>query len=340
MTERMPKDMLPRMAERAAELGRAETKTLAATRILEIEEAMEGEPFVAWLEDQIRRALTRDGQAPEEARVEAAARLNRERFINDGALPAMKFLAGEPAVADRLLEIAASKAPAGLEGDLREAFEARRARALAALEGKAKPEHVARLLPLALSSEVPLSVRDLAFNRLADTGSQDAIAPIWALVEATPAAGASREDIEEARLLRMKAGELALKLGGPSMIDELLRRLPRGRDVPFEPDELEVYAGRMSEMTEPPNDAMREALSSHIWWRKVLGIFYFQRAGSASDASALDELGNDMTSTVGDGWSRGEAPRDTVGKVATAAAAALRERLAQADQAVARAEDR
>jgi hypothetical protein len=340
MNERLPKELLPRMAERAAELGGAETKASAAARVIAIERAMEGQGFLDWLKDQIRTALTRDGHAPEEARVEAAASLNRERFINDGALPAMKFLSSEAAVADRLLEIAASTPPAGLEGDLREAFDARRARALAALEGQAKPAHVARLLPLALSSDVPLPVRDLAFNRLGDTGSRDAIAPMWALVEAVPAPGAPREEVEMARLLRMKAGELVLELGGPSIVDELLRRLPRARDAAFEADELEVYAGQMSEMSEPPTDAMRRELASHVWWRRVLAIFYFQRAGSASDASALDELGSDATSTVGEGWSRGESPRDTVGKVATAAAAAMRERLARAEQAVAEAGER
>ncbi|MBC7173459.1 MAG: hypothetical protein H5U40_13550, partial [Polyangiaceae bacterium] len=252
MHERMPKEMLPRIVERAVELGSASTKAAAAERIIAVERAMESAEFLVWLESQIHTALSRDGAEPDPARVTGTAMLNRERFINDGALPAMRFLADQRAVADRLLEIAASNAPAGYEGEVLEAFEIRRARALSALEGKAKPEHVARLLPLALGTDVPVGVRDLAFNRLADAGSVEAIAPMWPLVQAVAAPDASREETARVRLVRMKAGELVLRLGRADTVTELLRRLPRGNAAAFEPDELIVYAHRAAEMDAPP----------------------------------------------------------------------------------------
>ncbi len=335
MTERMPKEMLPRMAERAAAIGNAATKSAAAERLVVIERAMEGPQFLGWLEGQIRKALTRDGQEPEAARVRLTAALNRERFINDGALPAMRFFADQPTIAERLLQIAESKPPAGLEGEVLEGFEQRRARALAALEGKTKPEHVARLLPLALDADAPLPVRDLAFNRLADAGNKEAIAPMWPLVSAVAAPDAPREESERVRLLRMKAGELVLKLGQGEALRELLRRLPYGNAAAYEPDELMVYAYRIAEMREPPAAELRAELESPIWWRQVLAIMYLEKAGASSDVATLEGLGADTSPTVGEAWSRGEPARDTVGKVATAAVVALRERLARAEQGAA-----
>ncbi len=335
MSERMPKEMLPRMTQRAAELGSPATRSAAADRVVAIERAMEGPEFLAWLEAQIRRTLTRDGNEPDAARVQLTAALNREKFINDGALPAMRFLADQPAVAERLLQIAETPTPAGLEGEVREGFEARRARALAALEGKTTPEQVGRLLALATGADVPLPVRDLAFNRLADAGSAEAIAPMWPLVQAVAAPGASRDEVERVRLLRMKAGELVLVLGKADGMRELLRRLPRGNAASYEPDELQVYAYRIAEIPEPPLDEIRAELESPIWWRQVLAIYVVERAGAARDAEALESLAADASPTLGEGWSRVDPPRDTVGKVAAASVAALRERLARADQAAA-----
>ena len=77
---------------------------------------MESEEFSNWLKDRLREQLRTQmeqgqrGQGEiDEERIAAAAALNRENFINLGALPAMKHLNSERVIQDRLLEIAVQR---------------------------------------------------------------------------------------------------------------------------------------------------------------------------------------------------------------------------------------
>lgn len=328
MTERVPKE-LPRMAERVAELGSAEAKAAAAERLVAVERAMESPDFLGWLEGQIRRAAARDGRGRTAAHVKLTAASSRERFIDEGALSAMRFLADEPVIAERLLQIAESRAPGALEGELLEAFEARRVRALSALDGKVRPEHAPRLLPLALGADLPLALRRVAFDRLIEARDIGAIAPMWPLVQAAATTDASREERERVRLVRMKAVEVVLALGEGESVPRLLRRLPRGNAASYEPEELALYARRLAEMGEPPEADLRAELESPIWWRRALAIIFLEEAGRSSDVPLLEALTGDGAPTVGEGWSHGEPARKTVGQVAAASVARLRERLAK-----------
>ncbi len=305
LAAKLPQQALVKLAELIGQLGDPDTKKRAAQKIVDIEREMQGQGFATWLEGQIRAQLDASGQKVDAARVTKTAALNRAKFIDEGAIPAMKHLADQPEVANRLLAIAADRNPA---------LAARRTRALQALEGRAREHHLDALLALALDAEAPASVRDYAFDRVGDVRSPKAIAPMWPLVE-------SAEDPR----LRWRAGELVLAIGGNSVLAEFFSKLPSG-DVAFEPEELEGYAVRMGQMTPLPTAIAGAQLKSPDWWDRVIALHYFQRKGTLADIPSLDPLLGDTASTKGKSWQAG----DTVGKVAKRTIDGLRERLAHA----------
>lgn len=303
LSAQLPQPALIKLAELIGQLGDADTRKRAADKLVALEAEMAGDPFLRWLEGEIVRQL---GDAkPDPARVQKAALLNRDRFIDEGAIPAMKHLADQPAVAQRLLAIAASKDPALTE---------RRTRALQALEGKTDESHLDALLALALDATSPPSVQDYAFDRVADIRSTKAIAPMWPLVQ----------DAKNQRL-RWRAGELVLTLGGPAVLAEFFAKLPSERDVKYEPEELDGYAQRMGQMTPLPTAVASGQLASPDWWDRVIALRYFERKGTEQDAVALSKLLDDAAAPSGARWPAGS----TVGKVAKQAVDGLRQRLGQ-----------
>jgi hypothetical protein len=320
MSAKMPPEALSKLAELMAELGNAETKKRAGERLVAIQREMESDEFLAWLTQEIEAQQASQAEAMDEARLSAMASLNREKFINQGAFPAMKQLAGEGEVAARLLEVAARKPAEDTPEVLAEIGNARRSTALLALEGKAKPEHLDRLLPIALDELDELEVRDHAFDRIAETGSADAIAPMWGLVQ-------SNVNEELPKRLRWRAGELVLRLGGPAIVDEFLAKLPAGPSVEYEPEELAGYAARMGAMSEPPTTSMRAASRGGAWARSVIAARYLAERGEASDRVLLQQLAGSRLALVGKGWDRLDPAQQTVGDVARAALAKLEKRL-------------
>lgn len=307
LNARMPQQALVKIAELIAQLGDLDTKTRAAARLVEIEREMEGAEYLGWLKQKILDSLQEQGREADDEAVTRVAELNRENFINEGALPAMKHLAGIPSVADRLLEMA----------EAQQNPEDRRKRALQALEGHANEAQLQRYLALALSDANPISVRDYSFDRVADIRSRDAIAQLWPLVQVG-------DNDELKKRLRWRAAELVLSLGGPEIVSEWLGKLPSGDEVEYEPEELESYATTIGRMTPPPTALMTRQLESSTWWRQVMALRYFERKGTAADIPRMQALASNATEVVGsESW--GET--NTVGKVAEAAITALRERL-------------
>jgi len=302
---KLPQQALVKLAELIGQLGDPATKKRAAQKMVDIEREMLGKPFMDWLKAQIRAQLAQTGQKADAARVDKTALLNRNRFIDQGAVPAMKHLADQPEVAGRLLAIASNKDPALAD---------RRTRALQALEGRAREEHLDALLALALDSEAPSSVRDYAFDRVGDIRSPRSLAPMWELVG----------NPEEPRL-RWRAGELVLAIGGSAVLTEFFSKLPEG-DVSYEPEELEGYASRMGQMTPLPTAFVTNQLESPDWWDRVIALHYFQRKGAEADVARLERLLGDTAEPSGERWQTG----DTVAKVAKQAIAGLRERIGHA----------
>jgi hypothetical protein len=278
-------------------------KQRAGQKITAIEREMEGEAFLGWLKSQIADQMKATGKT-DPARIEKGALLNRDNFIVTGALPAMKYLADQPEVQARLLEIAQLKDPTITD---------RRTRALQALEGKVGPAQLDALLALALDATTPVSVRDYAFDRVGDIRDPKAIPAMWPLVQ-------SATD----QRLRWRAGELVLAIGGASVLGEFFAKLPAGAD--FEPEELEGYAQRMTQITPPPQETALGLLRSANWSDNIVGLNYFARKGTESDVPNMTVLAQSATATKGKHW--GE--RKTVGKVAEFAITSLRERLKQA----------
>lgn len=303
LAARLPQQALVKLAELIGQLGDPGTKKRAAQKLVAIEQEMYGAPFVAWLKGQIVQQLGEDAAAKDQARIEKAALLNRDKFIDEGAIPAMKHLADQPEVTARLLAIASDKDPAQTD---------RRTRALQALEGKVSDEHLDALLALALDPGSPPAVRDYAFDRVGDVRSPKAIAPMWPLVQ----------DAKNQRV-RWRAGELVLAIGGTAVLSEFFAKLPEGSGVDYEPEELQGYALRMGQMNPLPTAIAGAQLGSPDWWDRVIALYFFERKGVEADAALITRLLGDTAAVEGKNW----GPGMTVGKVAKQALDGLRERL-------------
>ena len=303
----MPQAALAKVSELIGGAGDAKARSDAATRLISIEREMESDTFLNWLKEQIRTQLAAQNKGSiDAARISSAAAVNRENYIRDGAIPAMKYLAGEASVANRLLEIASapSKDPAINE---------RRKKALQALEGKATANQLQPLLTLALDPNTPPDVRDYAFDRVGDIRSTEALPRLWPLVS-----GAKDED----QRLRWRVGEMVLAIGGTNVVSEFFAKLPTGEAVKYAPEELAGYATRMGQMSPLPNDAVRPQLQSPHWFLRVLALRYFERKGTANDVAAMQALATDPAACHGPehSWQEGF----TVGKVAESAISGLR----------------
>ena len=313
LNARMAKEAMTKVAELVGQLGDPAAKARTGQRLIEIEREMEGAPFLEWLKGTIRaqlQAAAASGRPVNELRVTEVATFNRESFLNDAALPAMKFLADQPAVAARLLEIAAQ--PSTEADPLTE----RRKRSLMALEGKATQGMLQQLLTIALDPAAPTAVRDYAFDRVGDIRSAEALPRLWPIVS-------NKADWR----LRWRVGEMVLSIGGAGVATEFLLKLPTGSDVTYAPEELAGYATRLGQLTPLPNEVMRAQLSSPDWWDRVIALRYFERKGTSAILPAMQALVADSTVVKGpeaNSWEAGY----TVGKVAETAIAGLRERLA------------
>ncbi len=319
MNSHQPQQALVKIAQLISQLGNDEAKTRAAQRLVEIEREMESDEFIDWLKAQLTESMQRDGRTISDDRLTAIAIHNRERFLNEGALAAMKHLASQDSVRNRLLEIANAAPPANAPDFAKEALQARRQSALQALEGNATEEQLQALLNIALDETNPINVRDYAFDRVGDIRSRAAIPRLWPLV-------ASGDNNTLKKRLRWRAGELVLAIGGPAIVGEFLTRLPTGGDVEYEPEELEGYATKMSTMTPQPTRLMERQLRSPQWFIRVIALRFLERRGTRADIPKMQRLAHDSAATVGDGWTGLELP--TVGKVAEDAIRSLQERLA------------
>lgn len=310
LNPRMPQPALVKIAELIGELGEGETRKEAAERVVELQKEMEGDEFLGWLQEKITEELTTESEGePDSKRVEAIAVLNREKFINEGALPAMKHLHGQKIVADRLLAIASTDSD-------NEMMVERRKHALQALEGAATEEQLDQYLALALDEDNPVPVRDYAFDRVGDIRSKKALPELWPLVQST----------DEERL-RWRAGELTLAIGGPDVVEEFFAKLPSGAKYP--PEELEGYANRLSQMNPKPTDLLRGKLGSGDWWQRVVALEFLAREGERGDVARMKERVDDQAKPVGPNW-----PEDaTVGTIAERSVQELEQQLAQSESA-------
>ncbi len=302
---RMPAQALVKMAQLIGQIGEPQAKKEAAQKLVAIADEMDGPEFLAWVKQSVKDQAERTSVKLEPKKLEQIAETNRENFINDGALPAMKWLADESIVKKRLLTIASSP----LQG---ESGTTRRVRALQALEGKVNTGDLAQILPLALDKSHPTAVRDYAFDRIGDIRSPEALPALWPLVSSA----------EDARL-RWRAGELVLAIGGAVVVPDFFARLPSGAD--YTAEELEGYASRVGQMTPVPTETMRNQLGSAHWYARIVALRFFERKGSAADVKRLEALISDALPVKGPRWGKTK----TVGDVATEALAGAKQRLAQ-----------
>jgi len=327
LDEKMTPAAMVKIAEIIGESGDDGTKKRAGDRLVAIEREMEKSSFVKWLAGEIRTSLEASNEPADDQRVNALALFNRENYINNGALPAMRHLGDQDAVTTRLLQIADTKPGPEDSESWVDRLNARRATALKALEGHVSRPHLNRLLSIALDADNPIEVRDYAFDRVGDIHSRAAISRLWPLVEQVgcTAAGCTSANKLDKRL-RWRAGELVLSLSGPSIIEQFSQRLPSASGIQYEPEELEGYATRMSQMTPPPTSTVTALLDSQLWWNRVVALRYLERRGGEADIPAMQRLKSDEVEVSGEGWSELNPPVKTVGQVAEAAINSLRTR--------------
>ncbi len=304
MKARMPSAALVKMVQLIGTVADANAKKEAGTKLIAIADEMESKDFLAWLKQSVKEQAERQQAKLDAKAIDKAAETNRDNFINEGAIPAMKYLADVPVVKKRLLQIAAAPAPgdAGTE---------RRQHALMALEGKVDKSDLPQIMQLALNKDNPTTVRDYAFDRVGDIRSTEALPELQKLV-------GSNEDPR----LRWRAGELMIAIGGAGVVQDFFSRLPSNGDYP--PEELEGYATRLGTITPAPAEALKAQLDSSNWYAKVIALRYFERKGGADDIKRIDGLSSDKTAVKGPRWGKTK----TVGDVATEAVADAKQRLA------------
>ena len=301
---RMPAQALVKMSQLIGQVADPQAKKEAAAKLVAIADEMDGPEFLAWVKQTVKEQAERTGMKLDAKKLDQFAETNRDNFVNDGALPAMKWLADEPVVKRRLLAIASSSTGNNAT--------TRRVRALQALEGKVSGADLSQILPLALDKSHPTEVRDYAFDRIGDIRSPEALPALWPLVSST----------DDARL-RWRAGELVLAIGGPVVVPDFFARLPANGE--YATEELEGYATRLGQMTPVPTDGMRTQLNSPHWYARVTALRFFERKGSADDVKRVEALSGDQASVKGPRWGKTK----TVGDVATEATTSAKQRLAQ-----------
>ena len=232
LDEKMPPQAMIKIAEIIGEDGNDETKDRAGKRLVAIEKAMEKPAFVKWLASQIRVTIEASGEKADEKRISSLALYNRENYITQGALPAMRHLGDQEVVATRLLAIADTK-PGDTDGKAWiERLNARRATALKALEGHVtRARHLNRLaVDRARFRATRSRSANYAFDRVGEIRSRARRSPgCGRVVEPAGLYGEppARRRTSSAKRLRWRAGELVLSLGGPSsVIEPFSQRLP------------------------------------------------------------------------------------------------------------------
>jgi HEAT repeat protein len=298
---RLPPAALVKLSQLIGQVADPQSKREAAAKVVAIHKEMESDAFLAYLKQTIKEQAERGGQKVDAKRLDAIAVTNRNNYINDGAIPAMKWLADEPPVKKRLFEIASND---DLDAE-------RRARALQALEGKVGPGDLSAVMRIALARNSPDQVRDYAFDRVGDIRSPEALKELWPLLSST----------ENAKL-RWRVGELVLGIGGGSVVSTFFEKLPPA-DYPAR--ELDGYATRLGQMTPVPMDAVRKQLTSKDWYAQVIAIRFFERKGSGEDVKQIEALKGEATPVKGEDWGKTK----TVGEVAAEAVTGAKQRLGQ-----------
>ncbi len=287
LSPQMPHTAMAKLAQLLSMKASKAIKADAAKHLVAIYDEVVSEKHLKWWEEEVKRQFVEAGQKIDEKQLKRTAIHNREIQVTAGVLTAMKYFASDPIVSDRLLKIATTVT------DKDDAIENERRRAaLAALEGKAQKKHLPTLMNIAFDQNNNEAIQDYAFDRIADVGDKSALPRLWTLFET----GEQRK--------RWRAGEMILQIGGASVIGQFFEKMPGGKEVKYEPEELEGYAVRMAEMKNAPTTTIRRQLSSSKWFEQVLALEFMERTASEKQLSQIKSLARDKTEVTGDGWEK------------------------------------
>jgi hypothetical protein len=179
------------------------------------------------------------------------------------------------------------------------------------------------LLDIALNAEEDISVRDYAFDRIADSRNTAALARLWPVFE-------QAEDSDWR--IRWRVGSLILTLGGSDVVQRFFNSLDEGT---YAREELYGYGERLSQVRPPPTDFINAQLRSEAWYDRAIALYFWEKRAEAGDVSRITALEGDDAATQGEHWE----DQDTIGKVAEAVARTVRERLGDGDDEEDESED-
>ena len=300
----MPATALVKAAQLIAEVGHEDARKKAATKLVALFKEMSSATYMQRLESRVKEQVERTGGDTSEARIKSIAKLNQVAFVIDGALGAMKHVASHEPVRSFLKQLAFADATDDEAQEMRK-------QALASLANQLTESSVEPLLALATNEAQPSAIRDLAFDRLADLRSPQAVEALWPLVET---ASDNR--------VRWRAAEIALASGGTRGVPTFFDKLPDGPNVSYSEDELEMYVTRLVQLSPSPKSEIIRRLRSPKWFNRVIALRYLAREGSKEQLAAVERLTNDPVKPRGEYWDA----ELTVGKIAKGAVAELKSR--------------
>lgn len=287
LSPQMPHPAMAKLSQLLSMKASKAIKQDAGKHLVAIYDEVTSDKHLKWWEEEVKRQFAEGGQKIEEKQLKRTAVYNREIQVTGGVLTAMRYFASDPVVADRLLKIATTAT------DRDNAIENERRRAaLAALEGKATKKHLPVLMNIAFDEGNAEAIQDYAFDRVADIGDKSALPRLWTLFST----GEQRK--------RWRAGEMILQIGGASVVGQFFTQMPGGKEVKYEPEELEGYAVRMAEMKKAPAATIRRNLSSSKWFEQILALEYMERTATSKQLSQIKALTKSKSGVSGDGWKK------------------------------------
>jgi len=213
----------------------------------------------------------------------ATAQAGLPRGVREPTLEAMMMIGGRPIV-EWALALALVPPPA--EEAARRQFAQVQVFAIRAIKQHILPTDLDRLFAIATNASLPSDLRDEGFERISDLRTPDAVPKLWPLLES---------DDER---VRWRAGDLILSSGGPSVVRELLTKLPAGR-TEYPERETGSYVDAIAAMNPVPLDQVRPLLVAESWISRYLAVRVVALRGSRQDVPILQQLVGDRTRIPG-----------------------------------------
>jgi hypothetical protein len=268
---------IDRIANLVKEIGDEPTKLELSKALVALAEKYNSKE---WLDAQTKIVTEHNAKnnvKADENQVRAQVEKIQERRLTEEVFPAMKKIAGRPAVEYLFKYAADPNRPAE-----------RRKLAVAALEGnldKSSTQDLERIFAIAKNDETPDAVRDGAFNRMGEFPKEQIVPKLFSLAE------------PKKWKVRWVAFDNVLKTMSPKQIPDFMARLPKTPATKMGMTEPLGYGKRMHAMDVPPGepkprDVVIPYLNSKELGPKLTALGYFWE-GPKTDRAVVQPHEND-----------------------------------------------